>query len=75
MTKVVVRPNEHIEGALRKFKRAVEKSGILSKARRCQYYEKPSIKRKRRRAAAVKRHLKRLSRETLTMNYRHEVGA
>lgn len=73
MIKIVVRPHEHVEGALRKFKRAVEKSGILSKARRCQYFEKPSIKRKRAKAAAIKRHLKRLSRECLPITYRTEV--
>lgn len=73
MTKVEVRHGEHIEGALRKFKRQVEKSGVLSQARRKQYFEKPSKARQRARAAAVKRHLKRVSKENVYMSYRTEV--
>lgn len=70
MPKVVVKPNEAIDTALRRFKRAVEKSGVLTKIRRCQSYEKPSTKRKRKKAAAVKRHIKKLMRENLTLNSR-----
>ena len=64
MPKVVLKSNDNIDSALRRFKRAVEKSGVLSKMRRCQFYEKPSAIRKRKRAAAVKRHMKKMSRET-----------
>jgi small subunit ribosomal protein S21 len=61
---VRVRENEHFDAALRRFKRACEKSGILSELRRREYYEKPTQERKRKKAAAVKRQLKRNSRET-----------
>jgi small subunit ribosomal protein S21 len=61
---VRVRENEHFDAALRRFKRACEKAGILSELRRREYYEKPTQERKRKRAAAVKRQLKRDSRET-----------
>jgi len=48
---------------LRRFKRACEKAGILTELRRREYYEKPTQERKRKKAAAVKRHLKKLSRD------------
>ncbi len=60
---VKVRDNEPFDVALRRFKRACEKAGILSEIRRREYYEKPTIERKRKKAAAVKRHMKRINRE------------
>ena len=50
--------------ALRRFKRSCEKAGILAEVRRREYYEKPTSVRKRKAAAAVKRHQKKLSRES-----------
>ncbi len=58
-----VKENEHFDAALRRFKRACEKAGILSELRRREFYEKPTQERKRKKAAAVKRQLKRTSRE------------
>lgn len=63
MPSVKVRENEHFDAALRRFKRACEKAGILSDLRRREYYEKPTQERKRKKAAAVKRQLKKSSRE------------
>jgi len=63
MPSVRVRDNEPFEVALRRFKRSCEKAGILSEVRRREFYEKPTQERKRKRAAAVKRHLKKLSRD------------
>jgi len=60
---VKVRENEPFEVALRRFKRSCEKAGVLSEVRRREYYEKPTQERKRKAAAAIKRHMKRLSRE------------
>ena len=60
---VKVRENEPFEVALRRFKRSCEKAGVLSEVRRREFYEKPTQVRKRKAAAAVKRHMKRLSRE------------
>ncbi|MBK1735357.1 30S ribosomal protein S21 [Halorhodospira abdelmalekii] len=60
---VKVRENEPFEVALRRFKRSCEKAGVLSEIRRREYYEKPTQVRKRKQAAAVKRHMKRLQRE------------
>lgn len=53
-----VRENENFEGALRRFKRVCEKSGILSEVRKREHYEKPSIKKKRKAIAARKKALK-----------------
>jgi small subunit ribosomal protein S21 len=46
--------------ALRRFKRACEKAGIPSKLRQKEYFEKPTTKRKRKKAAAIKRYIKKL---------------
>lgn len=55
MVYVRVREGESFESALRKFRKKVEKSGILREARRREYFEKPSVKRKRKEIAARKR--------------------
>lgn len=60
---VKVRENEPFEYALRRFKRSCEKVGVLSETRRREFYEKPTQVRKRKKAAAVKRHMRRLSRD------------
>jgi small subunit ribosomal protein S21 len=63
MPAVKVKENEPFEVALRRFKRACEKAGILTEVRRREHFEKPSEERKRRAASAIKRHLKRLARD------------
>ena len=63
LPQVKVRENEPFEVALRRFKRSCEKAGILSEVRRREFYEKPTQERKRKQAAAVKRHAKKISRE------------
>ncbi len=63
MPSVRVKENEYFDAAQRRYKRDCEKAGILTELRRREYYEKPTQERKRKKAAAVKRHLKRLSRE------------
>jgi small subunit ribosomal protein S21 len=69
MPLVRVRENEPFEISLRRFKRACEKAGIAQDARRQKDgYEKPSQERKRKKLAARKRHLKKLSRESETHN-------
>lgn len=64
MPSVRIRENESFDVALRRFKRSVEKAGVLSEVRRREFYEKPAAERKRKAAAAVKRTQKRVSRET-----------
>ena len=66
MPTVRVKEGENPEYALRRFKRSCEKAGLLTELRRREFYEKPTAERKRKQAAAVKRHLKKLSRDTGT---------
>lgn len=63
MPTVRVKEGENAEYALRRFKRACEKAGILTELRRREAYEKPTTERKRKKAAAVKRHLKKVMRD------------
>lgn len=60
---VKVRENEPFDIALRRFKRSCEKAGVLAEVRRREFYEKPTAERKRKKASAVKRHLKKVFRE------------
>jgi small subunit ribosomal protein S21 len=63
MPVVHVREEESFENALRRFKRKVEKSGILTELRKRQHFEKPSVKRKRKAIQARKKMLRKLSEE------------
>lgn len=62
---VKVKEGESAEIALRRFKRACEKDGLLPELRRREAYEKPTTERKRKAAAAVKRQQKRIQRENV----------
>ena len=55
MSMIIVGENEPFENALRRFKKQCEKAGILSELRKRQFFEKPSIKRKKKALAARKR--------------------
>ena len=61
MTNVMMGNNESFESLLRRFTRRVQQDGILSEVRHREYFEKPSIKRKRK-AAAKRRRSARASR-------------
>ncbi len=50
MAEVIIDGNESLESALRRFNKKVQNDGILSEYRRRQYFEKPSISRKKKRA-------------------------
>ncbi len=51
MAEVVATVNESFDSLLKRFNRRVQQDGILSELRRREHYEKPSVKRKRKRAA------------------------
>ena len=55
MPEVRVGDNEPIESAIKRFKKKIQKAGILSEIKRRERYEKPSIKKKRKSEAARKR--------------------
>ena len=61
MPGIKVRDTEPFEGALKRFKKQVEKAGVLSEVRKREYYEKPSVKKKKKAIAARKWVLKRLN--------------
>ena len=60
MTTIRVKDNEPFDVALRRFKRTIEKLGLLTDLRAREFYEKPTSERKRKKAAAVKRNYKRI---------------
>jgi len=55
MPDIVVREKEPFEVALRRFKKQCDKAGILSEVRKRQFFEKPSLRRKKKAVAARKR--------------------
>ncbi len=63
MPAVQVRDDESFENALRRFKRKVEKAGVLTELKKRQHYEKPSVKRKRKTMQARKKMLRKLTEE------------
>ena len=54
MAKVVVKENEALDDALRRFKRQVSRNGTLMEARKREYYVKPGVKHKLKSEAARK---------------------
>lgn len=51
MTGVNAGDNENFESLLKRFNKRVQQAGIISEIRHGEYFEKPSIKRKRKEAA------------------------
>lgn len=64
MPAVKLKESEPFDIALRRFKRSCEKAGILADVRAREFYEKPTSVRKRKAAAAVKRNMKKVSRDS-----------
>jgi len=54
-TQVIVGENEGLENALKRFKRKVQKDGIIGDLRKKEEYVKPSVKRKKKSEAARKK--------------------
>jgi small subunit ribosomal protein S21 len=57
---IVLQDGEPIEKGLKRFKKECQKQGILTELRKREYYEKPSIKRKRAVEAGIRKHRRRL---------------
>ena len=55
MSNVIVKENETLDSALRRFKRNCAKAGIQQEIRKREHYEKPSVRRKKKSEAARKR--------------------
>ena len=58
MAEIRVKEGESLDSALRRFKRAMARSGVLTELRKREHYEKPSVKRKKKSEAARKRKYK-----------------
>ena len=56
--------NESVQNMLRRFKRCVDKAGILSDVRKNSYYDKPSVSKRQKSLKARKRLLKQKRRES-----------
>jgi small subunit ribosomal protein S21 len=60
MPGVVVREDESFENALRRFKKQLQKSGVLGEVKKRRAYDKPSVKKKKKSLLARKRLLRKL---------------
>jgi small subunit ribosomal protein S21 len=65
MTTIVLKENEPFDVAIRRFRRTIERNGLIAELRERQSYEKPTTERKRKKAAAVARLRKRLRSQML----------
>lgn len=57
--------NDNVEQALRKFKKKIQDSGLLIELREREAYEKPTVTKKRKKAAAKMRWKKKLASQKL----------
>lgn len=55
MTKVVIDEGESFDSLLRRFNKKVQRDRVLSEARRRRFFEKPSVVRKRKKAAKLRK--------------------
>ena len=55
MSTIKVGDNESLESALRRFKRKCSRDGIIGDLRKKEFYEKPSVKKRKKAEAARKR--------------------
>jgi len=62
MPGIKIDSEDGFEIALKRFRKQVERAGVISECRRREAYEKPSVAKKRKEAAARKRLMKRLRR-------------
>ena len=60
MAYVKQRDSESFEHVFRRFKKACEKTGILTEVKKREHYEKPSVKSKKKSIAARKRLAKKV---------------
>ena len=61
VSEVHVKDNESLDSALKRFKRNCAKSGVLSDLRKKEYYQSPSVKRRKKSEAARKNKNKRFN--------------
>ncbi len=54
MAKIIVHQDESVKDALRRFKKLVNREGIVTRSRRVSRFEKPSERRRREKAERLK---------------------
>ena len=59
MPEIHVKENESLDNALKRFKRSCQKDGVMNDLRRKEYYQSPSVKRRKKSEAARKNKNKR----------------
>jgi small subunit ribosomal protein S21 len=58
VSQIVIRDGDSFELALKRFSRRIQEAGILREVKRRRYYEPPSVKRKRKAQARVRKERK-----------------
>jgi small subunit ribosomal protein S21 len=64
-TAIVLKEGEDVNRALRRFKNKIEDAGTLKTLQKKEFYEKPTTARKRKKAAAKARYIKKMEKEQL----------
>jgi small subunit ribosomal protein S21 len=64
-TAIVLKEGEDVSRALRRFKNKIEDAGTLKTLQKKEFYEKPTTARKRKKAAAKARYIKKMEKEQL----------
>ena len=65
----VVVKNGNVERAMRTLKKKLQKEGLLRELKQKQYFEKPSAKRKRKKAEGIKRYQRNLKKKMERLGY------
>lgn len=60
MPEVMIKENESLEHALKRFRNDLQKSGIIKELKKREFYEKPSERKKKKLAEAKRRERLRL---------------
>jgi len=63
VAEVVVKDFDSFETALRRFKKKVQDAGLLQEMRKREYFEAPSVRRKKKVLAAIRKERRRQKRE------------
>ena len=67
---IKVRENEPFDIALRRFRRSCDRAGVITDVRKKEFFEKPTWVKKRKKAAAVKRTQKEMSKNRVNNKVR-----
>lgn len=63
MTRVVIEDGESFDSLLRRFNKKVQSDRLMSETRRRRFFEKPSVIRKRKRAAKLRKSRRQTSKD------------